>query len=112
MQKLQNSFKTQHMSIIDSDSYKNEVVGGSDYEDDDGNEYFLPELIKYFIPNYFRILPTDSHFPICLGPTKTIITFGRMPKFICILCQENSVLSYATDPFVCSAFLQKLDRLR
>ena len=42
MQKLQNSFKTQHMSIIDSDSYKNEVVGGSDYEDDDGNEYFLP----------------------------------------------------------------------
>lgn len=91
MRQLQNSFKTQHISLIDStktDQFGASQVGG--FEDSEE-----------------AVLTPDAGFPVCCGPSKSTVKLCRpQQNVMCVLCQEDEVISFDGNPIVCSAFVQ------
>lgn len=63
---------------------------------------FLQKLIFFF-----RVVPTNSGFSICLGKDRLSASVTEFRRLTCILCQETEVVKYNGRPLVCVGFIQQ-----
>jgi hypothetical protein len=56
---------------------------------------------------FFRVMPNNSGFPVCLGANKSSVQLRAMRRVTCALCQEDEVLTFESAPgIVCAAYVE------